>query len=343
MQEKNENYLKVKCQSNNLIQKSIKMKAKKYLNVQGFIQLCIVCCLACKSFYAKAQYEPQFTQYLNNELFINPAYAGSRGFAAATLLYRDQWVGIKGAPKTATFGFHAPFAHEKIGLGLSVLNDRIGVTNQTAAFINYAYHLKVTDESVLSFGLQGGIINVEESLLDVITIDPNDPEFSQNIPNKVMPNFGFGSYYHTEKFYVGLSIPRFLENKIDPTVLKVVSNKVNMHNWHYYLYSAYVIDAGENIKLKPSAMIKAVAGAPVELDINFNLLFKEMFWIGASYRTNDAVALLTQFQMTKQLRFGYSYDYTLTKLSNYNSGTHEFTVGYDFSFDKAKIVTPRYF
>jgi type IX secretion system PorP/SprF family membrane protein len=319
------------------------MKLKKHLNFFRLVQAIMLCGILANSFHATAQYEPQFTQYLNNELFINPAYAGTRGFAAATLLYRDQWVGIEGAPRTATFGFHSPFMHDKIGLGLSVMNDRIGVTNQTGAFLNYAYHLPTSENSTLSFGLQGGIINVEEKLTDLTTIDPNDPEFSHNIPNKVVPNFGYGMYYHTNnKFYVGLSIPRFLENKIDPSTFKTF-NRVNVHHWHYYLYSAYVFDAGENVKCKPSLMFKAAQGAPVELDVNINVLFKELFWVGASYRTGDAVALITQYQLTKQLRFGYSYDYALTKLNNYSSGSHEFTLGYDFTFDKAKIVTPRYF
>jgi type IX secretion system PorP/SprF family membrane protein len=292
---------------------------------------------------AEAQYEPHFTQYMNNEMFINPGYAGSRGYAAASLLYRDQWVGIEGAPKTATFNFHMPFSREANGVGISVLNDRIGVTNQTSAFVSYAHHMPVSDRGVLSMGLQGGIINVEEKLLDVVTIDPNDPEFSNNIQHKLMPNFGFGTYFHTDRFYAGLSIPRFLENKIDPVTQKSTANRVNTRNWHYYLFSAYVFDLNESVKLKPSTMIAAVSGAPLEADLTLNALFKEVFWFGVSYRTGDAVALLTQYQITKQLRFGYSYDYTLTKLNNYNSGTHEFTIGYDFSFEKDKVVTPRYF
>jgi type IX secretion system PorP/SprF family membrane protein len=192
-------------------------------------------------------------------------------------------------------------------------------------------------------GLQGGIINVEEKLLDVITIDPNDPEFSNNIRHKLMPNFGFGTYYHTDRFYVGLSIPRFLENKIDPVTQKATANKVNMRYWHYYLYSAYVLDVNESIKLKPSTMVAAVSGAPLQADISLNALFRETLWFGVSYRTGDAVALITQYQLTRQLRFGYSYDYAITKLNNYSSGTHEFTIGYDFSFEKDKVVTPRYF
>ena len=230
-----------------------------------------------------------------------------------------------------------------MGLGVCVMNDRIGVSNNTTAFLNYSYHLKTSETGMLAFGLQGGIVNVREKLQDVITIDPNDPEFSNNILNKTMPNFGFGLYYNTDRFYAGLSVPRFLENKVDPYALKIVSNKANIHDWHYYLYSAYVFTLDPNFKCKPSLMIKATQGAPLEGDISFNVLFKQLFWIGASYRTGDAIALLTQFQITKQLRFGYSYDYTLTRLSNYNSGSHEISLGYDLSFNKAKIVTPRFF
>lgn len=294
------------------------------------------------SIHAKAQYEPQFTQYLNNEQFINPAYAGTRGNLAATMLYRYQWTGIEGAPRTATFGIHSPFMYNKIGVGLCIMNDKIGVTNQTGVFANYAYHLPTSDNGTLSFGLQGGFINVKENLLDLITIEENDPEFSNNISNKLMPNFGYGMYYHTKKFYAGFSIPRFIENKIDPLSFESF-NKMNIHNWHYYLYSAYVFDGNESIKFKPSVMIKAVQGAPVEADINMNVLFKNIFWLGAAYRTGDAIALLTEFQLTKQLRFGYSYDYALTKLNNYSSGSHEFTLGWDLIVEKDKVVTPRYF
>lgn len=312
----------------------MKIKLPLKRPVCAVLLLTLTTCLV--SFNAVAQYEPQFTQYLNNEMFINPAYAGSRGYPSTSLLYRDQWVGIDGAPRTATFGIHAPFFYDKMGLGLCVMNDRIGVTNQTAAFFNYAYHLPVSETGKFSLGLQAGIVNVKEKLLDVVTVDPNDPEFANNIVNKTMPNFGFGAYYHTNMFYVGLSIPRFIENKIDPYALKIVSNKLNMQNWHYYLYSAYVLPAGPSFMIKPSVIIKAVDGAPLEADLSLNVLFKQIFWIGCSYRTGDAIALLTQFQITKQIRFGYSYDYTLTKLSNYNNGSHEFTIGYDFTFNKRK-------
>ncbi|MCC6385343.1 MAG: type IX secretion system membrane protein PorP/SprF [Bacteroidia bacterium] len=293
---------------------------------------------------AVAQYEPHFSQYINNEMFINPAYAGTRGYMAAAMLYRDQWTGMDGAPKTGTFSFHTPFSRDRAGLGICVMNDRIGVSSQTALVLNYAYHLRVTENNgILSFGLQGGFINAEEKLRDVTTIDPNDPEFANNVYHKLMPNFGFGTYYHNDRFYAGLSIPRFLKNKIDPFSSKIESSRLNVKNWHYYLYSAYVADLGESVKMKPSVMIKAVSGAPVEAEANLNFLLKDVFWVGGGYRTGDAVIFITQYQISKQLRIGYSFDYSLTKLQNFNSGTHEFTIGYDFTFDKNKIVSPRYF
>src|SRR6185436_853653 len=259
-------------------------------SMRNLIQAAVVCFLVGMSLAAKAQYEPQFTQYMNNEQFINPAYAGTRGNLAATMLYRYQWVGIEGSPRTATFGIHSPLMYNKIGVGLCIMNDKRGVTSQTGVFANYAYHLQATENGTLSFGLQAGLINVKENLLKLVTIEENDPEFSNNIPNKVMPNFGYGMYYHTKKFYAGFSIPRFLENKVDPLSLKGY-NKMNLHNWHYYLYSAYVFDQNEDVKFKPSVMIKAVQGAPVETDVTLNLLFKNLFWVGAAYRTGDAVAL----------------------------------------------------
>jgi len=319
---------------------NMKTDKKKLFLTKWFMSLILLI----SSISMLAQYEPQFSQYLNNEMFINPAYAGSRGYMAATMLYRDQWSGMEGAPKTGTVSFHMPFSRDRAGAGISIMNDRIGVSNHTAVFLNYAYHLRVTEENgVLSFGLQGGIINAEERLRDVMTIEQGDPEFANNIYHKVMPNFGFGSYYHTDRFYAGLSIPRFIKNKLDPFNQSVESNKLNVKNWHYYLYSAYVADLSESVKMKPAIMIKAVSGAPMEADINLNFLLKDAFWIGAGYRTGDAVIFITQYQINKQLRIGYSYDYALTKLQNFNSGTHEFTVGYDFTFDKNKIVSPRYF
>jgi type IX secretion system PorP/SprF family membrane protein len=292
---------------------------------------------------AQAQFEPQFTQYMFNEMFINPAYAGSRDNVSLTGVYRNQWVGIEGAPVTQTFSAHTPLKNKKIGVGLSLMNEKIGVTHDMAVFANYAYRIPIKDDDVLSMGLQAGLINHEEKLLDIHTQDQGDASFSANTPRLFLPNAGFGLYYFSKKYYAGISIPRLLQNKIDLTASDMVSNEVHIPYWHYYLMGGYVYDATDEIKLKPTFMVKAVAGAPLEAEVGVNALLKEVLWVGASYRTKDSWAAILSFQINRQLRIGYSYDYTITDLQQFNSGTHEVTLGYDFSFDKSKIITPRYF
>ena len=301
----------------------------------------LILLIATTSFFqANAQFEPQFTQYMYNEMFINPAYAGTRDHIAMTALYRNQWVGIEGAPKTQTFSAHAPMRNEKVGLGLTVLNEEIGVTHDFAAFGNYAYKIPL-NRGFLSMGLQGGIINHQEQLVDVKIQDQNDNSFF-GTPRITVPNAGFGLYYYSRTFYFGASIPRFLQNKVDATTGKAY-NRVNMGYWHYYFMGGYVQPISESIKLKPTFMIKAVQGSPLEADFGLHALFNEVIWLGGSYRTGDSWSAIMQIQLSPQLRLGYSYDYTLSELRRYNSGTHEITLGYDFSFNKNKVVTPRYF
>ena len=292
---------------------------------------------------AQAQFEPQFTQYMFNEMFINPAYAGSREQISATMVYRNQWVGLEGSPKTQTASVHGPLMNKKLGLGLTVMNESIGVTHQFAVYGNYAYRLQVGTNGAFAMGIQGGFINHQEDLSEVITNEENDNEFLLNTPKVVLPNAGFGMYYNTDKFYAGLAIPRMLQNKVAGDGTSDVTNKFNFKTWHYYLMSGYVFPVSETIKLKPSLMVKAVQGAPLIADVTLNAILKDVFWLGVSYRTEDSFAGMVTFQITPQLRFGYSYDYTTTELNNYNNGTHEINIGYDFSFNKKKVVTPRYF
>lgn len=294
------------------------------------------------SIVCNAQYDPLFTQYMFNEMFINPAYAGSRDAISTTALYRNQWVGIEGAPKTQTLSIHAPIKNKRIGLGLGVMNESIGVERKVGIFGNYAYRLMTSDEGRLAFGLQGGIINLKEYYLDVITHDQGDEQFSQNV-QKVVPNVGFGIYFNTKKFYAGFSVPRLIENYIDPTDGLEIKNKMTVQNWHYFITSGYVFDLNPSVKLKPMTMIRASDGAPVQVDISLAAYFKETFWFGSTFRSGDAVALFVQVNLTKQLRLGYSYDYTLTKLNNYGSGSHEITLGYDIPLVKTGVLTPRFF
>jgi type IX secretion system PorP/SprF family membrane protein len=277
-----------------------------------------------------------------NEMFINPAYAGSREAMSATLLYRNQWVGLEGAPETQTFSIHGPFVKNKIGLGISLLNESIGVTKQFGAFVNYAYRITMK-KGTFAMGLQAGILRHQNEFLDINTVTPGDEQFMANSDKVIGPNAGIGLYYNTSRFYAGLSIPRLLENKIDVANGTDVKNKFNSSYWHYFLSSGYVMSLTGDLKFKPTLMMKIANAAPVEFDVNANFLFNEMFWVGAGYRTGDALSIAASVQLTKQLRIGYSYDYTLTDLNDFSNGTHEITLGYDFVFEKSKVVTPRYF
>ncbi|NNF02409.1 MAG: type IX secretion system membrane protein PorP/SprF [Bacteroidia bacterium] len=294
---------------------------------------------------ADAQYDPMFTQYMFNEMYVNPAYAGSRDQMSATAAYRNQWVGIEGAPETQTFSIHAPVRNKKIGVGLNIMNETIGVTQQLSIYGNYAYRVQTGDNGHFSAGLQGGVISHQEMLANVAIVDKGDAEFSANTPKLILPNAGFGLYYNTDKFYAGLSVPRMIENDVNVYEAEgsMVKNTAKIKNFHYFLTAGYVFDLSDQVKMKPTAMIKAVAGAPVEADVNFNFLLNDRVWAGVGYRTGDAFTFLAQYQLNDQLRIGYSYDYTTTELNQYSSGTHEFTIGYDFAFTPNKVVTPRYF
>ena len=291
----------------------------------------------------KAQTDPLFTQYMFNETFINPAYVGSHESISATLLYRNQWVGIDGAPKTQTFSLHAPVERRKVGLGLSVMNEEIGVSHQFSAYGQFSFRI-LYPHSALSFGIAGGFLNDQEKFTEVRTINQGDPQFAVDVVKKFLPNASFGIYYYSSKFYVGLSIPRLIENKIlISSANSLVKNTVNYSSWHYYLASGYVFDINDELKFKPSFLLKIVQNAPIELDLNANIIMHDFLWFGLGYRTGDAVNAFIGFQFSKQLLFGYSYDYSLSELQKYNSGSHEFTLRYKFNNNKKLVISTRYF
>jgi type IX secretion system PorP/SprF family membrane protein len=292
---------------------------------------------------SQAQIDPQFTQYMFNETFINPAYVGSQESISATLLYRNQWVGIEGAPKTQTFSIHAPVKNRHVGLGISVMNEEIGISHQLSVYGYFAYRI-LYPHSALSFGLGGGFSNREERLSEVRTIVPGDQQFMTDLTKNFLPNSSFGIYYYNKKFYAGLSIPRLMENKIIiSSVNSVVENTVNYKLWHYNLATGYVFTLNEDLKFKPSLLIKVVQNAPVEFDLNANFIIRDFLWLGAGYRTGDAVSALFGLQLSRQLLFGYSYDYTLTPLQTYNSGTHEISLRFNFGYNKKLVISTRYF
>jgi len=293
----------------------------------------------------KAQYDAMFTQYMFNEMFINPGYAGSRDALSVTALHRQQWVNFPGRPITTTFSMHGPVMGNKMGVGLSFLNEKIGVLNRNLVYVSYAYRIKAGKNGSLAFGLMGGIHNQVNKFAQLKTTDIGDLQLSQNSPSVIAPNFGFGIYYSDKKMYAGLSIPRMVDDRVlfDASGNATKITKMSPEKFHYYLTVGRMFNLDESLKLKGQLMVKAVQNAPVEFDLNANFLIKDMIWAGLSYRSSADASVLLGVQLGPQFVFSYSYDYALTKIQKYSQGSHEIALGYTFSYKGKKIVTPRYF
>ena len=286
---------------------------------------------------SQAQQQAMYTQYMFNGLAINPAYAGSQDALSITALGRKQWLGFDGAPSTETFSVHSPVGNRKIAWGVLLSHDHIGVTDQYAVYGMYAYRLKLA-KGTLASGLQVGVDSYRAGLSKVMVRQSGDNFFAFDDVQGLLPNFGVGLYYSTRRFYTGFSLPRLLTN-VYPG-----DNKSRARQYqHWFFTTGYVFDINRELKLKPNLLVKAVEGAPVEFDINANLLIKEMFWVGVSYRSFASISGLVEFQATNQFKFGYAYDYGLTELRRNHSGSHEIMLNYQLRFKKTKIVSPRYF
>ncbi|HOY31886.1 MAG TPA: type IX secretion system membrane protein PorP/SprF [Bacteroidales bacterium] len=293
----------------------------------------------------KAQFDAMFTQYMFNEMFINPAYTGYKEGLSVTALHRQQWVDFDGRPITTTVSIHSPVYQESMGLGLSYLNEKIGVLNRNLLYASYAYRAKVSEKGRLCFGIMGGIHVQNEKLGELAINDPDDPHFTANTKNIVTPNFGFGMLYHTDKFYVGLSIPRLIDDNVTMgsygKVIKTIKFRPKM--FHYYLTVGNAFVINEAFTLKPQLMLKAVINAPIEFDINLNALIKQRLWIGASYRSGADISGIIGVYVIPQLLVSYSYDYSLSKINKVSSGSHEVALSYLFYYKNHRIANPRYF
>jgi type IX secretion system PorP/SprF family membrane protein len=287
-----------------------------------------------------AQQEAMFTQYMFNGLALNPAYAGSHESLSATFLFRDQWTGLPAAPSTQTFSVHSPIRDGKIALGLQFIHDKLSVFQQYGVNGVYAYRI-LTNKGTLSLGLQFGVTNYSADLSDLTPQVPNDPVFQGNV-NKTMPSFGAGVYYYTNRFYIGLSAPQLVTNSLTEDVVEIDSDA--RQDRHYFLTAGHMFPISHNVQLKPNVLIKAVEGAPIQMDLNINALFSEVLWLGVSWRSLSDFDALIELQLTDQLLLGYSYDFaSTTELSRVNSGSHELMLNYRFRYAKNKVITPRYF
>ena len=287
-----------------------------------------------------AQTEPMYSQYMFNMMNINPAYAGSRSVPSLTTLFRKQWVGIPGAPQTTSLSLDMPLNDDKAGLGFQLLDDRLGVEKTTGAQVNYAYRIHISEKGVLAMGLRAGLLNYSANYSKVFTLTENDPAFYQNVSG-LLPTAGAGVYYMTDKFYAGLSVPSLLQTRLNEQQQSSVTSKVS--NLHFFATMGYVLTLSEDIKLKPSLLVKSVSGAPIQLDVNSNIWLQDKISFGLSYRTGDAVVGMVEWQMNDQLRFGYDYDHTVSKRNPYNQGTHETMLRYEFGSARSSYVSPRYF
>ncbi len=288
----------------------------------------------------KAQQDPQYTQYMYNMNIINPAYAGSYDVLSVNLLGRSQWVGIDGAPRTLTLGINSPVG-KNVGLGFSVIVDEIGPVEEQNVYGDFSYTLKVGENANLALGIKAGFTFFNVCLPCLNTVNDNDQAFINQNANKILPNLGAGAFYYTDKFYAGLSIPNLLQTfhfeKEGGQVTRASERK------HFFLTTGYVFDLSNDVKLKPSTMVKAAEGAPLSIDFSGNVLLYDKLEFGLSYRLDESVSALINVRASRSLRIGYAYDYTLTNLGNFNSGSHEVFVLFNFDFERNKIKSPRFF
>jgi type IX secretion system PorP/SprF family membrane protein len=283
-----------------------------------------------------AQQDAQFTQYMYNTININPAYAGSRGTLSVFALHRTQWVGLEGAPVTNAVSINTPLKSNNLGLGVSIINDKIGPTHENTISADLSYTVPTSETFKLSFGIKA-TANLFD--LDVTRLNPVDNDPSLYNYNKFSPNIGAGVYYHSDKAYIGLSVPNFIEtNRYDDNEVAIFKEQIN-----YYLIAGYVFDLNNYIKFKPAVLTKMVKGAPLQMDVSGNFMINNKFMVGLAYRWSASLSAMVGFQVSDGLYIGYGYDHETTNLVNYNSGSHEIFLRYELFKNNDKITTPRFF
>ena len=306
-----------------------------WLNKSALIFTFLFYCFFCQD--VQSQNEPLYSQYMFNMLPLNPAYAGSQEYLNMTLVGRKQWTNIDGAPTTETFSAHSPIKNKNIAVGFSALHDQIGVTSKTGLYGVGAYKINFNNKSKLSFGLQAGIVNLVSRLSQLQTKLPNDPAVSTDLLTYMMPSFGAGLYWYSQKIYVGFSSPDLFE---------VHSNKENaevVYYRHFFLNGGFVYPISAHVKHMPGFLIKAEQSIPLQFDINNIFILNDVLWLGLSYRSMTSFNCLVQIQLTNQLSVGYSYDAPISNFSSIAGASHELKLSYKFVFQKDNAFMPRYF
>jgi type IX secretion system PorP/SprF family membrane protein len=284
------------------------------------------------------QQQVMFTQYMFNGLALNPAYAGMHDGLSSSILWREQWTGFEGAPSTQTMTLHGPLKNSPAALGMMIIRDKIGLTEQLGGYLSASYRILLNKKTQLSFGLQGSFTNYKSELTD--TFSGADPILISNSVNETKFNVGAGLLLHSDDYYIGFSSPQLLAQDFDSDNPNADAQLVR----HYLLTFGKVFDLSPSVKVKPNVLFKFVKGAPVQFDLNANFLLKEIVWLGVSYRSLESIDFLFQIQITPQLQFGYSNDIATSKeIREVSNGSHEIMLNYIFKLSKNKVVTPRYF
>lgn len=284
-----------------------------------------------------AQQDAQFSQYMYNTINVNPAYAGSRGALSIFALHRTQWVGLDGAPVTNSVSINTPLNRSNLGLGVSIVNDKIGPTRENTISADLSYTIPTSETFKLSFGIKAtaNLFDLDVNRLNPVDDDPSLHDFN----NKFSPNIGAGIYLHSHKAYVGFSVPNFIEtNRYDDNEVAIFKEKIN-----YYLIAGYVFDLNNYTKFKPAVLTKIVEGAPLQIDISGNFMFNDKFVVGVAYRWSAAMSAMVGFQISESIYIGYGYDLETTHLENYNSGSHEIFLRYELFKDNDKIIDQKFF
>ncbi|MFC5048489.1 type IX secretion system membrane protein PorP/SprF [Aquimarina hainanensis] len=296
------------------------------------------------------QQDAQYTQYMYNTISVNPAYAGSRGVFSINGLHRSQWVGLDGAPRTQTISINTPLGQsERVGLGISIVNDEIGPTRETYFDIDFSYTIPTSEKGRLSFGLKGGGHLLDVDFNKLSKFDVNDANFQQNIDNRFSPNVGVGIYYYTDKFYFGLSAPNILETEHFDESATVGNNNseafIARERINYYLITGYTFDLNEEVKFKPALLTKAVFGAPLQVDLSASFLLYERLTLGAGYRWSAAWSGMIGFQLSNAMMIGLGYDRETTELgkAQFNDGSYEVFIRFELFKKYSRMLTPRFF
>lgn len=308
---------------------------KNILHTRFTVLMTLLLLLLCQKSWSQQEAEPVYSQYMNNLMSVNPAYTAVRGVGSVSGIFRNQWVNLKGSPTTTSLTFSMPIDSLHMGLGVDFLDDKTGALSTTGLFFNYSYRIQATESSMISFGLKAGVNYLRGDLTELYRHDPDDQYIIEyGDINRPLFNTGVGVFWYSKDFYFGLSVPRLIENRYVKNVSIVEAN--SREKQHYFLHGAYMMNLSPTVSFKPGLTTIMTAGAPITADFDFSFMFYEKIWFGMVYRISDALGAYAQFQY-QNMKVGFSYDYSHTRLREFQNGTFEVMLRFDFKTQEHQL------